>query len=388
MSSTLCNNAILDILKYGRGFLKFISPNDTKATRSHQSGFFLPKKAREIFTPQPPDNGVNHTHNITITWQNGVTTESRVKWYGNLTRDEYRLTTFGHGFQYREPENIGNLLVLIPIVTQNNFRAYVLSNDEDIEDIQAALGLEITDVWALYSGELEIHFETEQECINDKFIEFIQNIHEFPKTKFLSESTQSILNNCIENFVNCGYDERILDLVNYEYKLYQMIESRICLPQIKGPFDTIEAFLKIALSITNRRKARAGKSLEHHVEYLLDKADIDFESQVDLEGKPDIIIPSREAYEDPNYPDDRLFHLGIKRTCKDRWRQVVKAAPRIKHKHIFTIQQGISGNQLDEMAGQHVTLVVPQQLHTQYPEDQEIELLSLEEFITMLRNTV
>ena len=44
-------------------------------------------------------------------------------------------------------------------------------------------------------------------------------------------------------------------------------------------------------------------------------------------------------------------------------------ANRIKHKHILTLQQGISKNQMDEMKDENLNLVVPKPLHTYYPKD-------------------
>jgi len=66
--------------------------------------------------------------------------------YGKGTRSEYRLTRFGKGFAFLTPESVGDLLVLIP-VSHTNFKAYVLDNDEDMEDLQAALGVEVTAFW-------------------------------------------------------------------------------------------------------------------------------------------------------------------------------------------------------------------------------------------------
>lgn len=41
--------------------------------------------------------------------------------------------------------------------------------------------------------------------------------------------------------------------------------------------------------------------------------------------------------------------LGVKSTCKDRWRQVLSEAKRIDNKHLATLEPGISENQTAEM---------------------------------------
>ncbi len=41
--------------------------------------------------------------------------------------------------------------------------------------------------------------------------------------------------------------------------------------------------------------------------------------------------------------------LAVKTTCKDRWRQILNEAQRIKPKHLLTLQEGVSHRQFDEM---------------------------------------
>ena len=76
----------------------------------------------------------------------------------------------------------------------------------------------------------------------------------------------------------------------------------------------------------NRRKARAGRSFENHVEYLLIQAGMPHKMRPSLgaDGRPDIVIPSEKAYFDPAWPEEKLFIVGLKTTCKDRWRQVLE----------------------------------------------------------------
>ena len=76
------------------------------------------------------------------------------------------------------------------------------------------------------------------------------------------------------------------------------------------------------------------------------------------DGRPDVVIPSEEAYYDKNYPLDRLFIIGVKTTCKDRWRQVLDEGERQPDKHLITLQPTISGAQLQKMTDRGLTLVV------------------------------
>ena len=98
--------------------------------------------------------------------------------------------------------------------------------------------------------------------------------------------------------------------------------------------------------------------------------------------KPDFIFPSAAAYHDMLFPAERLVFLGSKTTCKDRWRQVLNEANRIPHKYLFTLQEGVSPNQLDEMRDENLTLVVPKALHKSYPKGGDI--ITLRDFIEVV----
>lgn len=73
--------------------------------------------------------------------------------------------------------------------------------------------------------------------------------------------------------------------------------------------------------------------------------------------------------------------LGAKTTCKDRWRQVLNEANRVDKKYLFTLQQGISRNQLREMNDAQLTLVVPHQYISDFPSEYRSSLLDLHGFI-------
>jgi type II restriction enzyme len=136
-------------------------------------------------------------------------------------------------------------------------------------------------------------------------------------------------------------------------------------------------------------KSRAGKSLEHHVEHLLREEGIPFASKpTAVEGEPDILIPSVEAYLNPKYPLDRLCMIGVKTTCKDRWRQVLNEAQRMKRRHILTIQPGISSNQMEEMRKAGVSLIVPKRLHKDYPPDRKLQIYDMANFLKYAKTIV
>jgi EcoRII C terminal/Restriction endonuclease EcoRII, N-terminal len=378
MPSPYCEQAVSDALRVGRALLKFISPNDAGATGAHQSGFYLPTGAWKMFTPHPPQRGENQKHEVEIIWQDGRKTDSVVTWYGKA-KSEYRLTRFGHEFPFLNTDSVGDLLVLIP-VTLNEFRAYVLDLEEDIDDLQASLGVEVIETWGVYEYGRE-HIENEGECIDRHFREFAAAVDGFPTGDVFSEATRTALIDCITDFASKPGDDRLMKAIEAEYTLFRIVERRLCEPQIQRLFESVEDFLKTASSIMNRRKSRAGRSFENHMSYILTDAGVPFDVRPAIDGRPDIVIPGAAAYHDSSYPVERLFVVGLKTTCKDRWRQVLNEGKRVPRKHLITLQRGISSNQLGEMVAANVSLIVPVGLHRLYPAEHSMELLGIEAFI-------
>jgi hypothetical protein len=379
MPSPECERAIAEASRVGNALLKFISPNDVGITGSHQSGYYLPISPWQMFTPHPPTKGVNNDHLVTITWQDGRITDSCVKWYGK-EKHEYRLTRFGRDFPFRTADNVGDLLILVPESLQRFF-AFVLDHDSDIEDIEAALGVSLTEEWAVYRhGEPQV--ETEEDCVEKRFRHFVKDLYDFPSGEAFSEETRDTLLACIRDSKTLVPDDVLMRCIDSEYALFRLAERQLCQKEIVRVFKDVDDFLKTASSIMNRRKVRAGMSLENHVEYILKTAGIPHKMQPDIDGEPDVVIPSVEAYRDKTYPVDKVLIIGVKRTCKDRWRQVLNEAIRIPEKHILTIQKGISMKQLKAMNTANVKLIVPQRLRKEYyPKDSPVTMFNVRAFI-------
>ena len=172
-----------------------------------------------------------------------------------------------------------------------------------------------------------------------------------------------------------------------EYDLFRRIEEIQYGDIIRAGFTSMQDFIDTANSVLNRRKSRAGKSLEYHLEAIFQGNNLPYEPQVVTEEKkrPDFVFPSGSAYHNPSYPADKLIVLGAKTTCKDRWRQVINEADRVKTKYLCTLQQGISPQQLHEMRSENVVLVVPAPYITTYPQEYRQEIFSLAKFIQLVQ---
>jgi hypothetical protein len=186
-------------------------------------------------------------------------------------------------------------------------------------------------------------------------------------------------------------DVRLVSRRKCEYEVFLSVEEAVYLPRITAGFISVDGFLGLAQTILQSRKTRSGNSLELHTREILNeeglKAGIDFTHRPVIEGgkRPDFLFPSQEAYENPSFPDAELQMLAAKTTCKDRWRQILNEADRIRTKHLLTLQEGVSEGQFREMREAGVQLVVPAALHEAYPTSVRPNLLSFESFIGSIR---
>lgn len=182
-------------------------------------------------------------------------------------------------------------------------------------------------------------------------------------------------------------DQAIIRLLKREEELFRALEKVIVEERLVKGFRDVDAFIAFSLSVNNRRKSRMGFAFENHLEVIFLRHDLKFDREKVTENrkKPDFIFPSIDAYHDLGFPADQLTMLGVKSTCKDRWRQVLSEADRIESKHLCTLETSISVNQTDEMRDSKLTLVVPEELHDTYTDEQRTQLYSLSRFIDFVR---
>lgn len=179
-------------------------------------------------------------------------------------------------------------------------------------------------------------------------------------------------------------DYALIVWLEREEMLFRTLEKHLISERLKQGFeDDVDAFISYSLSVQNRRKSRAGQSLENHLEQIFIDHNIQYSRGKITENrsKPDFLFPGIKEYHDDSYPASKLTMLGAKTTCKDRWRQVLPEAKRIKHKHLCTVEPGISEAQTNEMQHHDLQLVVPQPLHTTFTNSQSNWLLNLSGFI-------
>jgi hypothetical protein len=209
----------------------------------------------------------------------------------------------------------------------------------------------------------------------------------FPTTKEFSEYARSTV-----KYVSPVEepDETLMAWLEREELLFRTLEKVIVKEQLVKGFGKdgtdVEEFIKLSLSIQNRRKARAGFSFENNLAVLfsLNKVHYSHGAVTERNNKPDFVFPGIRYYHDPAFDTDLLTMLGLKTTAKDRWRQVLSEAAKIPHKHLITLEPAISRNQTDEMRANNLQLVIPAPLFVTYTKDQQSQLLTLQGFINMI----
>lgn len=375
--------AIEAVLSGQLAYAKFLSANETGLTGGHQYGIYVSKPAIPILFNEPGIKGENKKKLVRIKWQDDFETDTWFTYYGTGTRNEYRITSFGRGFQLLHPEHTGSLFVLIKF-SEDEYKGYILDTEDEIEQFLDAFGMSPTETNQL----IETHFikpEVKEQAEIDKFI--AETGEAFPTSDIMSAAARKIQNTVYDHreYIRTDPDNKLLAWTDTEYKLFRALEHANYGEIITNGFRSVDDFINMANQVLNRRKSRAGKSLEHHLSAIFDENKIDYSSQAVTEGnkRPDFLFPSKEAYYDMSFPVDQLVSLAAKTTCKDRWRQVLSEANRLNNspKYLCTLQQGISSAQMDEMQEGNVILVVPKPYICTYPEDRQGRIWSLGRFV-------
>jgi hypothetical protein len=191
-------------------------------------------------------------------------------------------------------------------------------------------------------------------------------------------------------------DDALMIWLTEEEHLFRTYERHLVRARLLQGFGDdggdVDAFVDFSLSVQNRRKSRVGFAFENHLGHLFKLYGLQFEkgsskNTTENRSKPDFLFPSFEAYHDDNFPEEKLFLLGAKTTCKDRWRQVLAEGDRIVVKYLVTMQAGISNTQLHEMKSKSLKIVVPEPIWETYSKDVHCQLTTVQQFINKISDS-
>lgn len=387
MEGSLSDRAISVALHGMRTFCKFLSANDTGETGGHQAGIYVAKPAISILFEKPFQRGENGERWVKATWNDEFITDTRFIYYGQKTRNEYRITNFGKGFPYLRPQYTGALFVLTQ-VTEDDYKGYFLNTEDDIQNFLDAFGISPVETNRLLKLEHALPGQLDEQTLQ-KFLDDVH--HTFPSGSEMAMQARLLRYKygISKSLAVTDPDSIILDWIDCEYQLFRALENDNYGAQIRQGFSSMDDFLELAKAVLNRRKSRAGKSLESHLAAIFDANHLQYTAQANTEEnkRPDFIFPSEAAYHDMAFNTDLLTSLAAKTTCKDRWRQILNEADRLRdrEKYLCTLQQGISGAQMDEMQAEKVTLVVPKKYIGMYPKDRQSRIWTIGKFVGYIR---
>jgi hypothetical protein len=225
------------------------------------------------------------------------------------------------------------------------------------------------------------------EIADDNWLDLLLNRfgENFPSTSAFS----SYARETIKDEVSFEEPDNALMLwIEHEEMLFRTLERHFVSKQLEKGFTDVDDFIKYSLGVQNRRKSRAGFALENHLEFIFKGIQLNYDRGkiTENKAKPDFIFPGIDRYHDSMFSSSNLTMLGVKSTCKDRWRQVLSEAARIKKKHLFTLEPSISKNQTSEMDSNNLQLVIPESIHDTYSDSQQNWIMSLNEFIDLVRS--
>ena len=224
-----------------------------------------------------------------------------------------------------------------------------------------------------------VDVETSQDAMLE---DMLRRFHgAFPSTREFSSYARSTLTGVHHGDNGDGV---LMAWMEREESLFRTLERHLIADRLGAGFGhDVDAFIAFSLSVQNRRKSRVGLALENHLEHLFLQRGVRYTRTgvTENRSKPDFLFPGVQQYHDFAFDAKRLTVLGVKSTCKDRWRQVLAEADRVEQKHLLTLESAISSNQTDEMRAKKLQLVLPAQLHRTFLPAQQAWLATIEDFL-------
>ncbi|HWP00625.1 MAG TPA: type II restriction endonuclease [Methylococcus sp.] len=373
-------------------FAKRLSANDTGLTRSHQVGIYLPKEVAFplLHIPIPLPAGFRRA-NPDRRWDyhlvsHGQQGELRLIYYNQGTRNECRMTGFGgRSSPLQDPENTSALAVFA-FRDDGRLEAWLARDPDEADLIENLVGPVVPGIPVhrhLVDGALRL-----DELLPRDWCEV--SITDLPAAWGIEfPPPAAITDEVVRRIPHTGIDpdSRLMRRYECEFRIFRVVEEAHVLPTIRAGFTEVEPFLSFASGVMNRRKSRAGRSLELHIQAILDEEGIAYSAQVLTEpgSKVDFLFPSLTEYHQADPEDPALRMLAVKTTLKDRWRQVLEEASKIRLKHLLTLDEGVSLSQYQAMKASGIELVVPQRNVAKFPEAVRLDLRTLSGFLDLVR---
>ncbi|BCX70091.1 type II restriction endonuclease [Pseudomonas izuensis] len=386
-------------------FIKKLSRNDTSwadsSKNGHQNGFFIPRPIAESdFFPKLKNSNPDKPHIYDVEYPTfwpatGEIKISTIKYFsmrnpGNKEKAKPRYEWQHTGipkeqFQALSPAS----LLVIGKLKQVRFGStywfiVVDSVSEEAEIIETAFELGSDFHYGLFdpASLAEPASETDQliaelsQALKDGTLEQFIKKQALPSPDALAGKAQDKWLDgsgfCDMNpfTVSRPGDAVMLISRDIEYSIYKQAELRFRAAQVArillhGGGDPVSNLVRafseldsIFLSAAQTRKSRAGLSFEHHVARLFKDGRIRHEAQAVFGGRrPDFVLPDVKEL---NVKGDAVI-VSLKTTLRERWKQLALEKP-LGEIFLATVDDRVSGEAIDEMARNSISLVVPESL--------------------------
>ena len=297
--------------------MKRLAGNDTLLTEAHQAGPYVPKKVIfDLF----PSLHESDSRNPRVPFKSVVVSDNMPErdvsaiWYNNKvtgegTRDECRITGWGgKESPLLDPESTGSIVAITfkgpHARNAEACEVWVCSSVEEEDLLEDRFGPVEPGTWSyirqpstrLYSPTPEtIPVELrDAERVFEAYgddpaqLSFILGrpvdrdcrlaeedlppdwIREFPSGETIIDKAVSLR----PSYSGLPPDKRLLKRRDCEYELFLSVEEVLVLPVAQRGFASVDEFVDFANSVTNRRKARSGRSLELQAKRIFDEENV------------------------------------------------------------------------------------------------------------------
>jgi hypothetical protein len=387
-----------------RIFIKKLSRNDTSwadsAKNGHQNGFFIPRPVAESnFFPQLKNSNPAKPHIFDVKYPtfwpaSGETRISTIKHFsvrnpGKVNakpRYEWQHTGMSkEQFQTLSPASLLLVGKLKQAVSEATYWFMVVDSvSEEAEIIETVFELDADFHFGLFDPALLVaptstidHLIAElAQAIKDGTLEQFIKKQVLPSPEILAKQAQTkwLNENGLSNmnpFSLADPGDAVMRISrDIEYAIYKEAELRFRAAQVArillhGGSDPVANLVhgfpeldSIFLSAAQTRKSRAGLSFERHVERLFKDGRIRYGAQAVFGGRrPDFVLPNVKRL---NAKGDVVI-VSLKTTLRERWKQLAMEKP-FGAIFLATVDDRVSGEAIDEMGRNAISLVVPESL--------------------------
>lgn len=180
-----------------------------------------------------------------------------------------------------------------------------------------------------------------------------------------------------KEWIKANFSRLISDIQDEAYRYYLLLEEPASAKALSIAFSSLfpeagkrEDYIRILASATQPlsrfylgiiqgRKPRAGKAFEQAIYTLFNALGYPYAAQPIINGQPDFLLPSVKHYNE-NAMDCIIF--TVKRTLRERWRQIISEGTRGHMFFLATIDRDVAKRDMPEMLRNRIYLVMPESI--------------------------